>query len=66
MEANYRRQKRRGGALSSLNVAIEAMNFANEVSSITPAKAAFCSVSILLIMIRVRSPLSDDMFQAHV
>ena len=37
-----------------LNVAIEAMNLAKEVSSVTPAKAVFGSVSVLLTMIRVR------------
>ena len=42
------------GIPSSLNVAIEAMNLAKEVSSITPAKAVFGTVSILLTMIRVR------------
>ena len=55
-------QKRRDDALSLLNVAIEVMNLAKEVSSITPAKAVFGSVSALLTMIRVRSPLIDDTF----
>ena len=48
-------QKRREGALSLLNAAIEAMNLAKEISSATPAKAIFGSVSILLTMIAVRS-----------
>jgi len=39
--------------LSLLNVAIEALNLAKEVSGITPAKAVFGSVSALLVMIRV-------------
>jgi hypothetical protein len=47
------RPERRDGALPSLNVAIEAMNLAKEALSMTPAKAAFGSVSILLTMIRV-------------
>jgi len=47
------RQKRRDTTLSSLNTTIEALNLAKEVSSITPAKAVFGSVSILLTMIRV-------------
>ena len=40
--------------LSLLNAAIEAMNLAKEISSVTPAKAVFGSVSALLTMIRVR------------
>jgi len=47
-------QRRRDGALSSLNVAIEAVNLAKEISSIMPAKAVFGSVSVVLTMIRVR------------
>ena len=46
-------QRRRDGALSLLNAAIEAMNLAKEVSSATPAKAVFGSVSAILVMIRV-------------
>jgi len=50
-----------------LNVAIEAVNLAKEVSSITPAKAVFGSVSVLLAMIRVRFlQFSDDIPQAYV
>ena len=54
MDADSQQPKRRDGALSALNTAIEAMNLAKEVSSVTPAKAVFGSVSILLTMIRVR------------
>jgi len=36
-----------------LNVAIEGLNLAKEVSSVTPAKAVFGSVGALLAMIRV-------------
>jgi len=39
--------------LSLLDVTIEALNLAKEISSITPAKAVFGSVSALLVMIRV-------------
>ena len=42
------------GVLSSLDVAINGLNLAKELSSITPAKAVFGSVSILLTMIKVR------------
>jgi hypothetical protein len=44
---------RRDVTLSSLNAAIEAMNLAKEIASITPAKAVFGSVSVVLAMIRV-------------
>ena len=54
MDANPQRQKRRDNVLSLLNVSIEAMNLAKEVSSVTPAKAVFGSVGVLLAMIRVR------------
>ena len=57
--------KNREGALSSLNVAIDIVNLAKEVSDITPAKAAFGTVSILLTMIRVRLLFRDAMFQVH-
>ena len=46
-------QRRRDAALSLLNTAIEAMNLAKEVSSATPAKAVFGSVSLILTMIKV-------------
>ena len=48
--------KGQDGTISSLNLAIEAMNLAKEISSFTPAKAVFGSVGVLLTMIRVRSP----------
>jgi len=50
MDTESRQPKGRGGTLSSLNVAIEALGLAKEASSITPAKAVFGSVNILLIM----------------
>ena len=42
-----------GPVLSTLNVAIDALNLAKEISSATPAKAVFGSVAILLTMIQV-------------
>lgn len=45
--------KEREGVTSALNAAIEAVNFAKELSSVTPAKAVFGSVSVILTMIRV-------------
>jgi len=60
MEAKPQPPKGRDGTLSSLNIAIEAMNLAKEISSITPAKAVFGSVSILLTMVRVRFLVFHD------
>ena len=54
MAAKPRRQKGRDGVISSLNIAIGAMNLAKEISSITPAKVAFGTVAVLLTMIKVR------------
>ena len=66
MDTKPQRSKRRDGALSSLSAAIEAMNLAKEVSSMTPAKAVFASVGVLLAMIRVHFLLfSDDFFRVH-
>ena len=45
--------KGRDGVLSSLNMAIGTLNRAKEATSITPAKAAFTSIGVLLTMIRV-------------
>ena len=60
MNTNSRQQKRQDDTLSLLDAAIEAMNLAKEVSSVTPAKAVFGSVGALLTMIRVRLLLSPD------
>jgi len=60
MAVKSQRPKGRDGALSLLNVAIDALNLAKEVSSITPAKAAFGTVSILLTMIKVCALLFCD------
>jgi len=54
MEAESQRQKGREGAIPALNAAIETMNLAKELSSITPAKVVFGSVGVILTMIRVR------------
>jgi len=66
MEAKPQRPKDREGVISLLNVTIEALNLAKEISSITPAKAAFGSVSALLTMVKVRSSLfCNDLLQVH-
>jgi len=53
MKPNARRQKRREIILSSLDVAIETLNLAKEIASVTPAGAVFGSVSVMLTMIKV-------------
>ena len=53
MTDKLQRPKGQDRALSTLNVAIDTLNLAKEVASITPAKAAFGSVAILLAMVRV-------------
>ena len=54
------KQKSRDNTLTLLNAAIEAMNLAKEVSSVTPAKVVFGSVGLLLGMIRVHLLLFCD------
>ena len=54
MDAKSQQSKRRDDVLSSLNVIIEGLNrVAENFSSITPAKAVFSTVSVILTMIRV-------------
>jgi len=53
MTAKSQRPKGRGGVLSSLNGAIQAVDLAKEDSKIAQAKTAFDSVSVLLAIIRV-------------
>ena len=50
------RPKRQENIISSLNVAIEALNLTKEILSITPAKAVCGSVSVILATIRVCFP----------
>ena len=52
--------------ISALNVTIEAMNLAKEVSSVAPTKAVFGSVSAILTMIKVCFlPSSDGTSKVH-
>jgi len=53
METESQRPKGRDGTVSALNATIEALNLAKEFSSITPAKAVFGSVSVILTVIKV-------------
>ena len=66
MDADSRRQKRRENALSLLDAATEAMNLAKEISSHTPAKAVFGTVSVLLAMIKVHLLFCGNGLQVHV
>ena len=53
MDANPQRPKGRDGALSSLNLAIEAVNLAKDIVDIAPAKVVFGSVGFILTRIKV-------------
>ena len=53
MAIKSQRPKGREGAVSLLNAAINAMDLAENISSITPAKAIFGTVSVPLTMIKV-------------
>jgi len=55
MDAKSRRPKDREGAISALNAAIEAMNLAEGLSTITPAKEVFGSLGVTLTILRVSS-----------
>ena len=57
MEAKSQRPKGRESTISALNASIEVLNLAKEISSITPAKAVFGSVSVILTTIRVSPPM---------
>lgn len=51
---------------STLDVTIDALNLAKDISSIGPVQAAFGSVSVLLATIRVRSlPLCSNELLEH-
>ena len=66
MDTKFQRPKGRDSALSSLNMAIETLNLAKDISGIAPVKAALGSVSVLLTMVRVRSlPLQSDVQRSH-
>ena len=56
METESQQPKEQEGVISALNGFIEVVNLAKEISSNTPAKAVFGSVSIILAMIRVSFP----------
>ena len=53
MEPESQQPKGRDATILALNGAAEAMNLAEKISSITPAKTAFGSVGTLVTLIRV-------------
>lgn len=53
MATDSSQPKGRDGVLALLNGAIEALNLAKEISSVTPAKAVFGTAGVLLGLIRV-------------
>jgi hypothetical protein len=66
MDAKPQQPMDRDGAISALNVAIDALKLAEETSRITPIKTVFSSVNILLATIRVRLLLfCNDLPQVH-
>jgi len=71
MATKSQQSNRRDVALSSLNAAVQAVNLAKELSSVTPAKAVFGTVSVILTMIRVSfhpvcvERLRDEMDLGH-
>jgi hypothetical protein len=58
MDPKSQSEKWRENILSTINVTIDGLNLAKEISSPTPAKAVFGSVSAILTMIRVCLPSS--------
>lgn len=54
MEAGSQQLKGQEDPIPALNAATEALNLAENLAGIAPAKVVFGSVSTLLVMIRVR------------
>ena len=66
MDTKSPQPKGREGTLSTLIVAIEAVNLAKDISVIAPAQAAFGAASALLTMIRVSSRSNEsEVLQVH-
>jgi len=59
MDIEAQQQKRRDNIISSLNLAIDALDLAGRIVNIIPVKAVFGPVSVLLMMIRVGFPLAS-------
>ena len=65
MKGDPKQLGERDGVVSSLNVAIDGLNLAKDLSSITPAKAVCVTAAVLLTMIRVSSSLCDEIRRVH-
>ena len=66
MEIESKKPRGRETAISALNAAVEAMNLAEKISTITPAKTVFRSVGILLTLIVVCFLLScNDLLRIY-
>jgi len=63
MSNKSQQPKEREGVISALNVAIEGMNLAKEISTIAPARAVFGSVNVVLTMIKVGFLLQNFCWQ---
>jgi len=59
MDIEAQQRKRRDNIISSLNLAIDALDLAGGIVDIIPAKAVFGPVGVLLTMIRVGFPLAN-------
>ena len=57
MKAGSQRPNGRNSTISALDVAIEVLALAKEVSSIAPAKAVFATVNVILTTIKASFPL---------
>ena len=57
MASTSQRPKGHDGVLATLDVFIQILNLAKDTCGIPPAQIAFGSATVLLTMIRVRSPL---------
>jgi len=53
METDNKKQKRRDNVITSLDIEIVALDLAEKISSITPAKVVFSIVKEILTMVKV-------------
>jgi len=66
MATSSRQPERRNSPLSSLNMTVEVLNLAEEVSDVPPVKTVLGSASAILVMIRVWPlPIYLGEFQTH-
>ena len=66
MATSSQQPERRNNPLSSLNMTVEVLNLAEEVSDVPPVKTVLGSASAILVMIRVWSlPIYFGEFQTY-